>query len=84
MFDSAFAVFSNRYSSDVIPRFITKNDGKVRDALERALVLVSGTEIFCTYFSYEGKAHKSSVGEKIKQYEKDLMLQYTQVFILFE
>ena len=68
----------------MVLQVIAKIDGKHRRAPEIRSVLVVGNEVFCYYFLYGVKVHKSSVSEKIKQYERDLVFQKTQIFIFFK
>ena len=67
----------------VLP-LIVKIDRKHRGAGKGPWVPVGGIEISCNYFLYWVKVHKSSVSEKIKQYERDLMFQETRIFILLK
>lgn len=51
---------------------IARIDGKRRGAPEESWVPGGGTEIPCIFFLYGVKLRKSSVRDKIKQYEKKL------------
>ena len=59
---------------------ISKIDGKHGHAPEGTSALVVANEILYYYFLYKVKVHKSSVSEKIKQYERDLMFIFSSKF----